>query len=364
MPSDEDAQDIAQEAFLRVFRNLERFNFDHEFTTWLYRIVTNLCIDFLRKRRVAVSVSRGKEGDDGEESALDLEDQGEPAPWEYAEAAETASEVHEVLADPRTHFQSVLTLREIEGLGCPEIAEIVGATHVTVRWRLHRGRKLFQEEWERRARMRQQGAANLIQSGAAEGADISAPTPDQEHRTNGARNPRGHAIMRQGSDGNDGRTGDGQSIRTREEFESSLPLFVGGDLDPADERAVEGGLLQHPEDRGLLDAAERARDVLKEHGQRVRAAGSRTSGRGCAAPCGEVEVDSRPNRPPTSFSGAQLEPGFAAAAALAVATGIGFVMSDAGSVAGSVAGSDGEPRRSCQPDGVRAHRGRWLWRGG
>ena len=187
VPSDEDAQDIAQEAFLRVFRNLERFNFDHEFTTWLYRIVTNLCIDFLRKRRVAVSVSRGKEGDDGEESALDLEDQSEPAPWEYAEAAETASEVHEVLASLAPHFQSVLTLREIEGLGCPEIAEIVGATHVTVRWRLHRGRKLFQEEWERRARMRQQGAANLIQSGPAEGAEISAPTQDQGHRSDGAR---------------------------------------------------------------------------------------------------------------------------------------------------------------------------------
>lgn len=188
VPSDEDAQDIAQEAFLRVFRNLERFNFDHEFTTWLYRIVTNLCIDFLRKRRVAVSVSRGKEGDDGEESALDLVDQREPAPWEYAEAAETASEVHEVLASLAPHFQSVLTLREIEGLGCPEIAEIVGATHVTVRWRLHRGRKLFQEEWERRARMRQQGAASLIQSGAAEGAEVPAPTSDHEHRRDGARN--------------------------------------------------------------------------------------------------------------------------------------------------------------------------------
>ena len=187
VPSDEDAQDIAQEAFLRVFRNLERFNFDHEFTTWLYRIVTNLCIDFLRKRRVAFSVSRGKEGDDGEESALDLEDHSEPAPWEYAEAAETASEVHEVLASLAPHFQSVLTLREIEGLGCPEIAEIVGATHVTVRWRLHRGRKLFQEEWERRARMRQQGAGDLIQSGGGEGSQDPAPTQDQGRRTQGAR---------------------------------------------------------------------------------------------------------------------------------------------------------------------------------
>ena len=187
LPADEDAQDIAQEAFLRVFRNIERFNFDHEFTTWLYRIVTNLCIDFLRKRRVAVSVSRGREGDEGEESALDLEDHNEPAPWEYAEATETAAEVHDVLSSLAPHFQSVLTLREIEGLGCPEIAEIVGATHVTVRWRLHRGRKLFQEEWERRSRMRQQGGAELLQSGTAGEAGAQAPTHESERRTHRSR---------------------------------------------------------------------------------------------------------------------------------------------------------------------------------
>ena len=45
-----------------------------------------------------------------------------------------------------------MILRELESLPCTEIAEIVGATHVTVRWRLHRGRKLFQDEWERMER--------------------------------------------------------------------------------------------------------------------------------------------------------------------------------------------------------------------
>lgn len=189
LPTDEDAQDIAQEAFLRVFRNLERFDFGHEFTTWLYRIVTNLCIDFLRKRRVSLSVSRGLRGDDGEEEALDLQDESEPAPWEYAEAAETAAEVHEVLASLAPHFQSVLTLREIEGLGCPEIAEIVGATHVTVRWRLHRGRKLFQEEWERRSRMRQQGAADLIGRGGGEELGVNAPTDVDGARRQRASGP-------------------------------------------------------------------------------------------------------------------------------------------------------------------------------
>ncbi|MEM9803059.1 MAG: sigma-70 family RNA polymerase sigma factor [Planctomycetota bacterium] len=188
VPTDEDAQDLAQEAFLRVFRSLDRFDFGHDFTTWLYRIVTNLCIDFLRKRRTALSVSRGREGDDGEEAALDLPDPSEAAPSDRVEALETASEVQAVLETLAPHFQSVLTLREIEGLSCPEIAEIVGATHVTVRWRLHRGRKLFQEEWERRVRMRQSGGAHLLEGGV--GAETEIPRPSTAEAPTPAAPPR------------------------------------------------------------------------------------------------------------------------------------------------------------------------------
>ncbi len=50
--SAEDARDVYQEAFLRVYRNLHSFRFDCSFRTWLYRIVTNLCLDHLRKRKV------------------------------------------------------------------------------------------------------------------------------------------------------------------------------------------------------------------------------------------------------------------------------------------------------------------------
>ena len=150
VPTDEDAQDLAQEAFLRVFRSLDRFDFQHPFTTWLFRIVTNHSIDHLRRRRVAVSTTGSDEDDD---TGRDLVDPSDDRPSDRIEARETADEVKEVLASLAPHFQSVLTLREIEGLPCTEIAEIVGATHVTVRWRLHRGRKLFQEEWERRQRL-------------------------------------------------------------------------------------------------------------------------------------------------------------------------------------------------------------------
>ncbi|MBL8862366.1 MAG: sigma-70 family RNA polymerase sigma factor [Planctomycetes bacterium] len=149
VPSDEDAQDLAQEAFVRVFRNLASFDFQYPFTTWLYRIVTNLAIDHLRRRRPAASTA-SFEAEDGD---WDLADANAAQPSEGLESSEVAAEVRDVMNSLAPHFQSVLVLRELEGLPCTEIAKIVGATHVTVRWRLHRGRKLFQEEWERRQRV-------------------------------------------------------------------------------------------------------------------------------------------------------------------------------------------------------------------
>jgi RNA polymerase sigma-70 factor (ECF subfamily) len=153
--SDEDAQDLAQEAFVRVFKNLASFDFEHGFTTWLYRIVTNLAIDHLRRRRPTVSTTRFED----DQSEFDLPDTDGPRPSQGLEQAELADQVQACLASLAPHFQSVLVLREIEGLSCIEIARIVGATHVTVRWRLHRGRKLFQDEWQRRTRLSDTPAA-------------------------------------------------------------------------------------------------------------------------------------------------------------------------------------------------------------
>ncbi len=145
----EDARDLGQEAFLRVFRNIERFDFKHDFTTWLYRIVTNLSIDHLRKRRPQKSTTISTEDGDVE---LDYEDDGAELPWENMAREETATKVRACIDQLAPHFRTAMILRELEGLPCTEIAEIVGATHVTVRWRLHRGRKLFLSEWERMQR--------------------------------------------------------------------------------------------------------------------------------------------------------------------------------------------------------------------
>ena len=168
----EDARDLAQEGFLRVFRNIERFDFKHEFTTWLYRIVTNLAIDHLRKRRPAMSTASADE----EEADLDLVDPSEEQPSAEMERQEPADRVRACIDRLAPHFRTVMILRELEGLPCTEIAKIVGATHVTVRWRLHRGRKLFLAEWER---MESQAA-----SGAPQDVFSSTSTVSSEEGSN------------------------------------------------------------------------------------------------------------------------------------------------------------------------------------
>ncbi|MFT5461721.1 MAG: RNA polymerase sigma-70 factor (ECF subfamily) [Planctomycetota bacterium] len=171
----EDARDIAQDGFLRVFKSLERFDFKHEFTTWLYRIVTNLSIDHLRKKRPVLSTGQLGGGEDA--PPFELEDEDAPRPSARLESEETAGLVRDCIESLPEHFSSVLLLRELEGLPCKDISDIVGATQVTVRWRLHRGRKLFQDEWERRHRAvmsDKSGAAAELRTTEATGSSASS----------------------------------------------------------------------------------------------------------------------------------------------------------------------------------------------
>src|SRR5271156_962665 len=78
--SPEDARDVYQEAFLRVYRNLHAFRFDCSFSTWLYRIVSNLCLDQLRKRKVRKEEPSVVETGDGIVDRMDgFEEEGADA---------------------------------------------------------------------------------------------------------------------------------------------------------------------------------------------------------------------------------------------------------------------------------------------
>lgn len=137
----EDARDVVQEAFVRLYRSLDKYDYGRSFYTWFYRIVMNLAIDALRKQKSARAAS------------LDdlLPGVGDPA--EVATDAvllqEQNGQVWQVLGRIDPKFRAVLVLRDIHGMSCREIAPILKITHATVRWRLHRGRQVFREVWER-----------------------------------------------------------------------------------------------------------------------------------------------------------------------------------------------------------------------
>jgi len=137
----ETAREISQEAFVRVFRNVARFDIRKNFYTWLYQIVVNLSIDRMRKLSHAKTV--GLEGLGGVADPL-------PAPAVTGEKTELRRRVHGALDRLPPKYKAVLSLRDIQGFSCQEIAEIVGCTNATVRWRLHRARRLFRTLWEGR----------------------------------------------------------------------------------------------------------------------------------------------------------------------------------------------------------------------
>ena len=133
-----DAEEAAQEAFLAAWQGLSFFRGDSSFSTWLYRLVSNACVDLLRREgrhRDAAGPSLNDE-----EANLDVADAA-PSPQTLAEHAELKEQIEAGLAALPEDFRAVLVLREIHQRSYQEIAEILSLDLGTVKSRINRGRK-------------------------------------------------------------------------------------------------------------------------------------------------------------------------------------------------------------------------------
>ncbi|MCW5980539.1 MAG: sigma-70 family RNA polymerase sigma factor [Bryobacteraceae bacterium] len=128
--SPEDARDVYQEAFLRVYRNLHHFRFDCSFHTWLYRIVTNLCLDQLRKRKVRREEAAVLPGDNGPRDRMDsvVEQRADNDPQRRLLSQEISVRVRAVLDDMTPRERMVFELRHYEGLRLRAIGDVLGTT--------------------------------------------------------------------------------------------------------------------------------------------------------------------------------------------------------------------------------------------
>ena len=140
----DDAYDLAQETFLRAWRNLAAFQFDSAFSTWLYRIATNLCIDFLRKQKRGKVISLQSVQEQTEQE-LPLPDP-KPGPEMLVLQKEHQAAVADALQALEPDYRMALTMRVIDGLSYQQIAEALELKEGTVKSRIARAREKMRQK--------------------------------------------------------------------------------------------------------------------------------------------------------------------------------------------------------------------------
>lgn len=143
--NEQDAWDLAQEGFVKAWKNIARFRGESSFYTWLYRIVTNVAIDALRRKQI----QGGQEFDEtiqlsDIEPTNSLAPKSEPAPSQKLERGELRQKIETAIQKLSPDHRAVILLKEMEGLQYHEIAEAVGCSIGTVMSRLFYARRKLQ----------------------------------------------------------------------------------------------------------------------------------------------------------------------------------------------------------------------------
>lgn len=136
----DDANEIAQEVFIRVFKSISKFKEESAFSTWIYRITTNTCLDELRKRknRKVISLDEDVKYDDIEIKRQIVDDK--PTPDVIAEKNEVRQAVKKAIDSLSEDHRLVIVLRDLQDLPYDEIARTTGVPEGTVKSRINRAR--------------------------------------------------------------------------------------------------------------------------------------------------------------------------------------------------------------------------------
>lgn len=140
----EDAEDVTQETFVRVFRSLDRYDPARPFAAWIFTIAARLSIDQLRRRRNRPGPLARWDPDSGEEEILEVEDPA-PGPDIVTAHGEEERRARDLIDSLPPHYRIVVMLRHQQDLSYEEIATALGLPLGTVKARIHRARALLKD---------------------------------------------------------------------------------------------------------------------------------------------------------------------------------------------------------------------------
>lgn len=144
----EQSEDLAQETFVRVFNHIDRYDPRFKFSSWIFKIATNLTIDWIRKKELnTVSIDGSRNAvtpDEIEATSITIASDDEN-PEELLEAKELGEEIEQAIGKLRPEYRAAILLRHVEGREYQEIAEILSLPLGTVKTYIHRGRNQLRE---------------------------------------------------------------------------------------------------------------------------------------------------------------------------------------------------------------------------
>lgn len=140
-----DAEDLTIEAFAKAFKNLAKFNPNYTFSTWLFRIATNHCIDFIRKKKLdTTSINSAYSDDNGDDVSIDIRDNN-LNPQEVAIKSQKIQIMRDIVTQLPPKYQVLVKLRYFDELSYDEISKELEAPLGTIKAQLHRARELLYE---------------------------------------------------------------------------------------------------------------------------------------------------------------------------------------------------------------------------
>ena len=141
----EEAHDLTQEVFIRVYQALDRYDSQYRFSTWLFRVAQNAAIDVIRKRRIQL-VPLTRRADEGSEATVDLKlPDGQPTALESLQGRELDASIRAAIDTLPWEYRELILLRHYGELAYEEIAEVKAMPLGTVKNKLFRARQMLKQ---------------------------------------------------------------------------------------------------------------------------------------------------------------------------------------------------------------------------